>query len=259
MKKIIIVLFIVFLTGCKTSNKFVGTWYHVDDNDIVILTFNGDNTCILEESDEEEKCTYKYDDKKIFISSKHDDLELNYNFIDNYLLIDDTRFYKDMKEAKDNKAEGKKTVIEGKIVLETILPDLIGLSLEDAERMLKREGLSFNVIKVENDFYEKDRVVQTNPLAGMKVNKSSVIDLFVSNSVDKVVIEDYTSKNYLEVKEKLETIYKMKVIIEKRETGNSEDNSNSIVGQSIAPGTEIEISIDNPTTIILYIPNSNDY
>jgi hypothetical protein len=187
MKKIIVILlFVLFITGCGSSNKFIGTWYHYDGDNMVILSFTDDNNCSLEEFDEVEKCTYKYNDKKVFLSSVHDDLELNYNFIDNYLLIENTRFYKDMKTAKENvdKKVQKKEVV-GSRTNKTRVPDVSGMNIDEAKTLLKTEGFALNIIYEENIIYKKDVVINTIPEKGEIVDKNQVIDVYVSSGYNR--------------------------------------------------------------------------
>ena len=255
MKKIIILLLVLFITGCGSSNKFIGTWYHYNGDSMVIITFSDGNKCSIEELDEETKCTYKYDDKKVFMSSVKFDLDLDYSFTNNYLLISNTKFYKDMKDAKDNfnkeKQEKDEVILPSKNIK---VPSVTGKTLEEAKKEFKAAGLALNIIYEENDFYDSGKVIRTSPAAGRMVDKNTVVDVFVSSGFKKYIIEDYTGKNYIEVKTELEITYKMQVIIEKKNTIEEYD-SNKIIGQSIAPGTEVDISESNPTTIVLYIPN----
>ena len=181
MKKIILLAFlIIFITGCGSSNKFEGTWYHYDGYSMSIITFSNDNKCSLEEFGEEEKCTYKYDDNKITISTVNDDLEFDYSFKDNYLVIGDIDFYKDMKEAKDNTSPNQDNVVIGDRT-KIVMPNVVGKDIEEAKKILEEKGFTINIIYQSSDSYERDIVIETNPKEGTVVDKNNVIDVFVSS------------------------------------------------------------------------------
>lgn len=182
MKKIIILLFIVVLIGCSSKNKFIGTWYHVDGNEVVIISFYEDGKCLLEELNEEQNCTYEFDNEKITIKSSLADAKMNYSFINNYVLIGDTRFYKDLKEAKDNKDDVSvhtKEVV-GNRIQKVKVPDVIGMKYEDVKSILEKEGFVINIIKEENNYYEDGIIIKTSPGVGEIVDKNKVLDIYIS-------------------------------------------------------------------------------
>lgn len=257
MKKIVLFILLSFLlVGCSSSNKFIGTWYHYDEDEIIMITFSKDNNCIFEENEYKQDCTYKFDDKKITISATTDELNLDYNFVDNYLIIGDIRFYKDLKESKDNKDSNEINNSKefGNRRIQTIkMPNVVGMDIEEAKKILIKAGLTLNIVYKEDDFYEGGRVINTIPDAGRSVDKNTVVDVFVSSNFKKYIIEDYKGKNYYEVKTKLESLYDMIVIVEKIKTDDIVDDMSAIIGQSLKPGTEITVSEDDPTTITLYI------
>lgn len=182
MRKIILLtLFLIILTGCGSSNKFDGTWYHYDGYNMSIFTFYDDNKCSLEEFGEEEKCTYKYDNKKLTISTAEDDLELDYSFKDNYLVIGDINFYKDMKDAKDNAGSSQENKVVGNRT-KNIVPDVVGKNIEEAKKIFEERGFEINIVSVRNDMYENGIVVETNPGSGMVADKNNIIDVFVSST-----------------------------------------------------------------------------
>ena len=155
---------------------------------MVILTFYNDNKCVLEELDEEEKCTYEYDNKRITINSSYADTELNYDFIDDYLIIGDTRFYKDMKKAKDNqdKVVVHKKEVVGNRTKKRKIPDVSKMNALEAKRILEAEGFEVNIIYESNNYYQDGIIIKTYPKAGTiietKNDKKAVVDLYVSSN-----------------------------------------------------------------------------
>ena len=142
------------------------------------------------------------------------------------------------------------------------IPDVSGLSVVEAEKVLTGEGfiVADETEKVVNDKYEAGIVVDTNPKIGRTRAKGTKITLVESIGKNETYkIENYVGQNYIKVQTMLETKYKMKVKIEKKDVELKENQDlDNIIEQSIKPDEEIIISEDNPKTIILYIPNAYD-
>ena len=140
------------------------------------------------------------------------------------------------------------------------IPDVSGLSVVEAEKVLTGEGfiVADETEKVVNDKYEAGIVVDTNPKIGRTRAKGTKITLVESIGKNETYkIENYVGQNYIKVQTMLETKYKMKVKIEKKDVELKENQDlDNIIEQSIKPDEEIIISEDNPKTIILYIPNA---
>jgi len=135
------------------------------------------------------------------------------------------------------------------------IPDVSGMTVEKAEAALIKAGLEVDVdvTEEESDEVEEGLVIETSPKANRTVKEGQTIKLTVSLGEVKIEIEDYTNKNYLEVKGALETLG-LKVTIEKKdveETEGKEYDANIIIDQSIKKGEKV----DKDTEIILYTPN----
>ncbi len=135
------------------------------------------------------------------------------------------------------------------------IPDVSGMTVEKAESTLIKAGLEVDVdvTEKESDEIDEGRVIETSPKANRTVKEGQKIKLTVSLGTVTIEIEDYTNKNYLEVKGALETLG-LKVTIEKKdveETKDKEYDSNIIIEQSIKKGEKVE----KGTEIILYTPN----
>ncbi len=142
------------------------------------------------------------------------------------------------------------------------IPDVTNLTVEQAERALTDLGFAVDddTLKEFNNKFEKGKVIGTDPAIGRSRPKGTKITLIESlGKNDTYIIEDYTGKNYIEVKTTLEQVYKMKVTIEKKSIDITEDmDVQKIIGQDLKAGTEIVISETNPAKITLYIPDAYD-
>ncbi len=142
------------------------------------------------------------------------------------------------------------------------IPDVSGLSVVEAEKVLQGEGfvVEDETEKVVSDKYEKGIVVETNPKIGRTRAKGTKIKIVESVGKNETyTIENYVGKNYIEVQTKLESLYKMKVSVEKKDVEITDNmDLDNIIEQSIEPGKEVIVSEDNPTAITLYIPNAYD-
>ncbi len=143
-------------------------------------------------------------------------------------------------------------VLPGMNAKSSIIPDVKGLTVEQAVKKLQDKGfvVSENQKEVASTEYEEGLVVKTNPAAGTSRKKSTEVTLYVSVGDSNFEVQDYTGKNYLEVKGALEAL-KINVLIEKEEV--EEDTSydeNEVINQSKKPGEKLSPG----DTITLYIP-----
>ncbi|MBO5375931.1 MAG: Stk1 family PASTA domain-containing Ser/Thr kinase [Bacilli bacterium] len=139
------------------------------------------------------------------------------------------------------------------------IPDVSDLTLLQAEKALVSEGfkISDEVCQEYSETVPAGKVIRTEPKIGSLRPEGTTVKVCESlGKNDTYIIEDYTGKNYLTVQTTLEKLYKMKVVVEKKDVEITDDmDLQAIVGQSLAKGTEIIVSEDNPTEIILYIPD----
>ncbi len=134
------------------------------------------------------------------------------------------------------------------------VPDVSGLSVEDAEEILLQEGFTVNATteKVASDEYDEGEVVKTEPEAGRSIKKGKEITIYESTGSEIYVIEDYTGKNYIEIQTLLENVHGLDVKIEKKSVTITDDtDEQAIVDQSLKEGTEVR----KGDSITLYIPD----
>ncbi len=134
------------------------------------------------------------------------------------------------------------------------VPDVSGLSVEDAEEILLQKGFTVNTTteKISSDEYDEGEVVKTEPEAGRSIKKGKEITIYESTGSEIYVIEDYTGKNYIEIETLLESMHGLDVKIEKKSITITDDtDEQAIVDQSLKAGTEVR----KGDSIILYIPD----
>lgn len=147
------------------------------------------------------------------------------------------------------------------IVIPTIIrtpdisvPDVSGLSVKDAANTLEKSGfvVSDEVKDDYTDEVEKGKVSKTDPAARKKVKKGATITIYKSLGSEKVIVEDYTGKNYLKIQAELEVrgivvSIEYKAVKDKAEYKGKED---LIISQSVSKGENL-VKGEN---IILYLP-----
>ena len=135
------------------------------------------------------------------------------------------------------------------------VPDVSNMTVVKAIETLQEEGFTVSPKQIEKSstVIDEGKITSTSPSGGTKHKKGYEITLYVSTGSKSVEVEDYTGKNYLEVKGKLEA-YGINVIIEKKEMEVDSDEdyeTNIIMDQSIKKGEHLSKG-DN---ITLYIPD----
>ena len=138
------------------------------------------------------------------------------------------------------------------------VPDVTDMEELKAEEALIDEGLKVNseLQHIASDTIEEGKVVKTDPSAGRTVKEGTEVTIYVSSGSNSLTLEDYTGKNYIEIKAILENSeYKMNVIVEKKVVENPDDYSASeIISQSPAAGQ----TVAQGGTITLYIPDIDE-
>ena len=144
------------------------------------------------------------------------------------------------------------------------IPDVSGLSVVEAEKVLQGDGfvVADETKKETSDTIEAGKVIGTDPIKGRtraRGTKITIVESIGKNETKK--LPNFVGEKYELAQQKLESEFKMKVIIERRDvelTGKVEDEKEKVIEQSILEGTEIAIDEDNPKTITLVVPNAYD-
>ena len=135
------------------------------------------------------------------------------------------------------------------------IPDVTNMTVVKAIETLQEEGFTVSSEQIEKSstVVEEGKIISTSPAGGTKHKKGYEVTLYVSTGNKSVEVEDYTGKNYLEVKGKLEA-YGINVFIEEKEIEADADDGyekDIIMDQSIKKGE----SLSKGDNITLYIPD----
>lgn len=152
-------------------------------------------------------------------------------------------------------------LITTKEVKDVVVPNVENLTLEEAIKVLKDKGFTYTTETQNSEEVEVGKVIKTSPKAGSTRKQGDTITIIESIGGNYSYLEDYTGKNYTEVKAKLELL-KINVLIEKKDVEDKEkykDKENIIIDQNpkYIEGEEKQL-IEAGDTITLYIPNIVD-
>jgi len=122
------------------------------------------------------------------------------------------------------------------------VPDVSNKTIDEAIRILQDEGfvISDEQEGVSSKEIEVGNVVKTSPTRGTMRKKGAEIKLYVSTGDETILIEDYSGKNYLEVKGAL--VARGLIVNEIPEVVeiDSEYEENEIISQDIEAGTSLK-------------------
>ena len=136
---------------------------------------------------------------------------------------------------------------------EISVPDVTNLTINEAVKVLQDAGFTVSDEQQEQSSSDipEGKVIKTNPPTGSKRTKSTSITLYVSIGDTKITMENYSGKNYLEIKGALEA-KGLQVLIEKKDVDNPETAKDGIIiDQSMKEGEKVSVG----DTITLYIAN----
>lgn len=137
------------------------------------------------------------------------------------------------------------------------VPIVTNMEEVKAEELLIEEGLKVNVeLKyIASDSIDEGKVVKTDPAGGRTVKEGTEVTIYISSGPNSLTLEDYTGRNYIEVKAILESTYKMNVITEKRAVDDPKNyKASQIIDQSPKAGEKVP----EGGTITLYYPDIED-
>lgn len=149
-------------------------------------------------------------------------------------------------------------LITTKEVEDVIVPNVVNLTVDEAIEKLEELGFTYTTELKNSDTVEVGKVIKTTPKAGSTRKKGDTITIIESIGGDYYYLEDYTGKNYTEVKAKLELLG-INVLIERKDVEDKEkykEKENNIIEQNPQyVESEEKILVEKGDTITLYIPN----
>lgn len=116
------------------------------------------------------------------------------------------------------------------------IPDVSNLEVEEAIEILEEAGFVIGKTREKNDEeIEEGYVIETDPKAGLSRVKGTEIDLIVSLGDEKVVINDYTGKQFNQVSSVISEYFKDVKVVEEY----SNQPEGTIISQDPEPGEEV--------------------
>lgn len=124
-------------------------------------------------------------------------------------------------------------------VKEVEIPDIIDMTLEEAEQELEKYNLIVDkVIEQNSEEIEEGKVIKTNPSIGTLVKENFPITVFVSLGMEKAAVSNYEGLLYPNLKEQLEGIFKEVQVIEEI----SDQTPGMILQQTPRHGEEVVLA-----------------
>lgn len=152
-------------------------------------------------------------------------------------------------------------LITSKDVKEVKVPNVVGLTTEEAIKKIKEKGLEYTTKSEESTTVEEGKVIRTEPKAGSTRTKKSTITIVESSGKEYVVLEDYTGQNYYEIKGKLEA-KGIKVEMKTKSVENAseyKDKKDNIISQEPVFNKDEETKLYANDSVVLYIPEVDVY
>ena len=225
-------------------------------------------TCLDEEKENEERITFKYpetdfSDTKAVTSLKEEKKNIREEKPVVKQITDDDKIDKSNKRKMIiiSSIIGVLALIFVAVVIvfpkitaskDVEIPDVYGMEISKAEKMLKKYGFKIDSKKKANDEVDEDLVIETEPSKNRYAKKGSTVVIYYSSGSQKIEIENYVGQNAYEVKAKLELLG-LKVTIEEKEVDDStqyKDKEQLIIEQSIDKNKKLS----KGEGIVLYIP-----
>lgn len=126
------------------------------------------------------------------------------------------------------------------IVAEAIVPDLVGMHVDDAEVELEKDGLKLKIDKeIFSSEFDEGEIVSQNVKAGEKVKKGFTIGVTVSKGSELVKVPNLINRNITEIDAILSEYNLVEGEVKYQYSDTVEPNI--IMNQSPEPYTEVEI------------------
>ena len=140
---------------------------------------------------------------------------------------------------------------------EVKVPDITNMTLKEASKELTKKGLKYTTEEEASDDIEENHVIETKPKAGSTRKKGATITVVISTGSESYVLEDFTGKNYRDIKANL-SVKGINVKVEKKAVDDPSsyiDKEDYVIGQSPSYKEGEEVKLKKGDTLTLYIPD----
>lgn len=240
--------------------------------------------CLNEEHNSDKKLVYKYPENDLDDTKVITELKKPKPDIDKPENLEEIKEQKEIEtDEKDDSFVSKKDKLKFPIILASILlglliiaglivmligndevtdlkvPNVVNLTLEEAIKKIEQAGFNYTTETANSDTIEEGNVIRTKPASGSSRKKGSTIIIVESIGSNSVPLEDYTGKNYQELKAKLELLG-INVLVEKKAVENAEEyegKEDLIIDQlpKYEEDAEEKVKLEKGDTVTIYIPN----
>lgn len=138
-------------------------------------------------------------------------------------------------------------IVISKGVEVVIVPDVVNLSLDKAKELIKKAGLSYEVIEEESETVEKGKVIRQSPSAGDSAKKGDKVLLVVSSGPAFVTVPDVVGLDSLTARNQLNNLGLTVEIV------NVEVLDESQVGKVVQQSPDPDTKVRKNTTVTLWV------
>ena len=147
-------------------------------------------------------------------------------------------------------------------VKDITVPNVVGKTTDEAIELLKNAGFTYTTEQKNSDSVPEGTVIRTSPKAGSTRKKGDTVTIIESSGGTYYYLEDYTGKNYSEVKAKLDLlnihVYPEKKPVEDKEKYKGKENV--IIDQNPKYDSNEKKLLKEGDSITLYTPDIvNEY
>ena len=162
------------------------------------------------------------------------------------------------KSTKSSRTSGNITTDSSQIAV----PDCAGKTQDEAISLLQENELDYKIQEKEDDSVEKGIVISSTPAAGAKVDKGTIITLFVSKGNESADMPDVVNMSLEAAKSQLEGMG-LKVKVENVEDDSVEENhvikTSPVSGEKVKLGTTVTLTVSKGRgkTTVPYLVNKS--
>lgn len=152
-------------------------------------------------------------------------------------------------------------LISSKDIKEVKVPNVVGLTIDEAIEKIEKAGLEYTTKYEESATVDEGLVIRTEPKTGSTKTAGSTVTIVESTGKEFLVLEDYTGKNYYEIKTRLE-LKGIKVEMKTKSVENAseyKDKEDLIIDQEPKFNADKEVKLYANDNVVLYIPEVDVY